>query len=136
MPVPLGPVYIRGMNVYKNIRRESNLMPDFRFVDGGIAGSSGRRGKFSRRPQVSDDSWSYQVAAPLKIQSLAKNSCGVVGEVYERAASKCYGYSNSQGTAVCLCSLSAAPRHRIAFRVRQQEHRRCRATTADARHSG
>src|ERR1700736_624292 len=89
-----------------------------------------------RCQQVSNEGGSHQVAAPLKMRSLAKNSSSVVGEIYERAASKCYSYSNSQGTEVCLCSLSAALRHRIAFGVREQEHRRCRATVADARHSG
>jgi hypothetical protein len=35
-----GRFYIRGMNVYKNLGRESNSGVDLRFVDGGIASSS------------------------------------------------------------------------------------------------
>ena len=34
----VGTVYISGANVYKTIRRESNLRPDFCFADEGIAG--------------------------------------------------------------------------------------------------
>jgi len=32
--------YIGGMNVYKNMRRESNSEVELRFVDDGIASSS------------------------------------------------------------------------------------------------
>jgi len=64
--------YIRGTNVYKNIRRESNLVPDFRFVDDGVARSSGVAvSEFPRQPQVSNEGLIRlgQVAAPLKIRS-------------------------------------------------------------------
>src|SRR6202163_1381117 len=70
------------------------------------------------------------------MRSFEKNSRRVVGEVYERAASKRYIYTGSQGTYVSLLCHSAALGHRIAFGRRQQEYLGCRATAANARLSG
>src|ERR1700693_216937 len=60
---------------------------------------------------------------------------GVVGEVYERADSKSYSCTSSQGNDVRLRCHSATLWRCIAFGVRQQEYFGCWRATADARHS-
>src|ERR1700730_18969780 len=55
----------------------------------------------------------------IKDWELAKNSRGVVGEIYERAASKYYSHTNSQATNICLYRHGGAFRHPIAFGVQQ-----------------
>ena len=68
-----------------------------------------------------------QIAAPLKISELGKKSRECVGEVYERAASKCYGYTSSQGNDVSFHCHSAAFSALHCFRgAAEQEYLGCR----------